>query len=635
MQAQQTILGGRHPDLREPSTLAALAALEKQGVVRPDTARDLAAGYRRFRTLEHRLQMIDDAQTQEFPVEGLQRERLASLMGTRVPDLLDGVARHRRGVVDAFDGVMPVPVRDGTASHGDPRTDAARADRARDPIETDHGDAALVLTLLDAPGGEASEVLDRLGFRDVEAASARLRGWIAKRYPALRSSEARQAAERALPLLLSAIAEASDPDRALLEVDRLLARLPAGLQLFAMLLAKPKLTDLLIRLLNEAPAIGEGLSRDPAMLAGFAEPDFWARPSRDDVAHRIRGLARRSGGLEATMDAVRLVNRTEMFRLALRVLERDDPYAIARDMTLVTETCLAALWRASLLERGVREDAELTVVALGRMGAREMSHASDLDLMVVARSGQEAQRDARLVRTFIAAITAPTAEGRFRAVDMRLRPSGNAGPLVTTLPGFRLHHRTPEAWELIALGRARPLLGPEPFRRKVAEAIGDALAGLEDRQIFMDGARAVLERVRRDRPPLGPLDVKGRRGGLFEIEFSVQAAGIARGMEERDTTTPALLDALGRAGAPAAAGLSHAHEVLTRMLLHLGVTAGGVPSGTPSQRVEGAVLEAVGLRADEFEDLLDNAAGACEALTSWAFETEFVAARHGANAIEM
>ena len=598
VQSQQTILGGRDPDLRQASTLQTIEDLKERGVLRLEAARDLEKGYRHFRTLEHRLQMIDDAQTQAFPPEGAQRERLAALMGVNGADLLGDVDRNRRSVAGAFDAVMPT----------------------QEEPEDEDSEAARVLVLLDAPGGEANESLTAMGFADVDAASARLRGWIAKRYPALRSSGAREAADRALPLLLDAVAKADDPDRALLDVDRLLSRLPAGLQLFAMLRAKPSLTALLVRLLSEAPAVGEGLSRDPAMLVGFAEPDFWARPEREEIAERIEGLARRAGGLEATMDAVRLVNRAEMFRLALRVLEGDDPYAIAHDMTLATEAGLAALWKASLLERGVSENEPIAVVALGRMGAREMSHASDLDLMVVARSGEDAQRDARLVRTFIAAITSPTAEGRFRAVDMRLRPSGNAGPLVTTLRGFELHHEKAEAWELIALGRARPLLGPEPFRARVGEAITSALTSVDDRRAFASGARSVLERVRRDRPPLGILDVKGRRGGLFEIEFAVQAARIARGMELGETATPVLLRALEEAGAPGVGALIEAHERLTRMLLHLGITVGGVPTGVPSERIATATLEVAGLGMNVFDDLLDRSARASEELMEWSFD---------------
>ena len=136
------------------------------------------------------------------------------------------------------------------------------------------------------------------------------------------------------------------------------------------------------------------------------------------------------------------------------------------------------------------------------MGSCELTLASDLDLVVVSGGMESAERDGRAVRALVTAVTAPTAQGTFRALDMRLRPSGRAGPLVTTLPGFVRHHGTAEAWELVALARARVLpLGRPAHEAAVTEAIRGALLAPRDDARLADEARAMLARVHADRPP--------------------------------------------------------------------------------------------------------------------------------------
>ena len=605
VQSQQTILGGRRPQLRAPATLDAIGALTARGVLDADRSESLATGYRFHRTLEHRLQMIDDTQTQAMPPDGEQRHRLASLMGLDTTGLVTQIAKHRMLVSTAFDASVP------------------EAEPGRQEGRTGHAVAAL--DAIDAPSGDGRSTLAEMGFSDTGMVERVLRAWLASRYPALRSEDARRAGSAMLPTILKAVAATPEPDAVLLALDRLVAKLPAGLQFFAMLAAKPALVTLLVRLAGDAPGYLEGLARDPALIAAVTDADFWSPPRAEDVALRIEGIERRTGGLEAAMDAVRLVNRSEMFRLALRVLEGDDPYRCAADISLVSQVCLDRLWRASCEEKGLDADeVDLAVVSMGRMGSREMSHASDLDLMIVAGTDATAQRDGRLVRTFLAAIGSPTAEGRFRSVDMRLRPSGNSGPLVTTLAGFERHHETAEAWELVALGRARVVAGRAAFAGEVADALGRALARPRDTASMIEGAAGVLERVRRDRPPIGPLDVKGRRGGLFDIEFGVQLSRVLLAPElAGETRTPALIEGLRRIGCPASIAdtLSAAHRSLTGMLLHLGVTRGGIVPDEPEPREWQALLKAGGLgsahETDGLAAMLGDSARAVDELADW------------------
>ena len=539
VQSQQTVLGGRHPNLRSPRTRSALRLLAAHGSLEDEAARALDAAYVHHRTLEHRLQMLHDRQTQIVPEPGEERARLAALDGQGEAALLATLARHRATVVPAFETVMGRP-RSAT-----PEVDAGEAERA--------------LALLDGPldpspdemaTDEVEMAFAALGFAEGARAARTVHGWLAARYPSFRSAEARRLAERRLPELLRALGSTRDPDTALAGLDRALARAPAGLPWHAMLDARPALIGLLARLAGEAPALMDALARDPALLAEAAGSAFWGSPETEEIEARAAGLER-DGDIESAMDAVRLVNREEMFRIGCRILEGADPYEIGADIALVTETLLRRLWDAALRERAM-PDAPLALLAMGRLGAREMTLSSDLDLVVLSESHETAATDARFVRTLVAAVGSPTGEGRFREVDMRLRPSGRAGPLVTPLPGFVRHHETAEAWEMIALGRCRPVAGSPAMMQAAGRAIREARLHPRDRAQLLEEADAVLARVRAERPAEGPDDAKNRPGGLFEIEFTVHLARVlARDPTlAEETRTPELLKGIARQGVP-------------------------------------------------------------------------------------
>ena len=566
VQVRQTIRGGREPELRRAATLDALRALAERGLVEEGAA--LAGAYRATRALEHCLQMVADRQTQVMPPPGAERERVAALMRTTPGALVEATNAHRRAVSAAFGALLPPPVPDT------PTTLAWRA--------------------LDAPDGveRAAPMLAALGFADGEGAARLLAGWLAGRAAALRSGPAREAMDVVAPSLLAALTgasgaetpgsdaldpdapdpdasgpDASGPDAALRRIDRILGQVSPAAQLPAMLAARPALASLLARVAGAAPALADRLARDPAPLAEAVEPGFWSPPERGVVEARIRAVERSPPDLETAMDAVRLVDRTECLRIALRLMEGLGGAEAGRDLTLVTEAGLARLWGAALGARDVPPDADLAVVAFGRMGSRELTLASDLDLVVVSGGMETAERDARAVRSLVAAVTAPTAQGTFRALDMRLRPSGRAGPLVTTLAGFAKHHEAAEAWELIALGRARVLpLGRPDHEGRVAEAIRAALLAPRDGARLAEDARAMLARVHAERPPSGGDDLKLRPGGLFAIEFAAHAAALlARDPATADETgTAALLAALAawRSDLPFGA-LADAHRALS------------------------------------------------------------------------
>ena len=569
VQSQQTIRGGRDARLRTPATLDALGALTRAGALGADDAGALEDAYRHYRDLEHRLQMIADQQTQLFPPPGTDRDRAAALMGMGATELVGTTQRHREGVATIFDRILDVA----------------------EPAESDapaHG----ALAALDAPGGDGNDpgadALQSLGFEEPIEGAATLRGWLAGRPPSLRSPLAREAFEAVLPRLLDSIAGAHDPDQALRTLDRMIVSVPSGLQLFSMLQARPALCDLLARILSDAPTLAERMARDAAVLAGAGEASFWQPPEREAVAVAVEGLVRASGGLEATMDAVRLVHRTEEFRLALRLLEGLDAASAGTDATVVVDACLDALFRATCAERGVEPDESgLAIVAMGRYGAHETTAASDLDLLVIARDMDAAERGTRLVRTLLAAITSPTAEGRFREVDMRLRPSGNAGPLVTTLPGFQRHHEGAEAWELIALGRARPVAGDPAVVAAVASALRAIRNAPRDRAALVRGARDVLARVRAERPALGSFDVKNRAGGLFAIEYAVHLAHAVAPFPEREaeTRTAALIAMLDH---PARDELADVHAALSGALQMLTALGGGIAAPAPPPALDRA-----------------------------------------------
>ncbi len=537
-QTLQLVWGGRDPALRVPTTLEALRLLAGAGHVPALAADELAAAYRFLRTAEHRLQMVDDRQTHTLPASAEALARFACFMG--FPDaavLATSLLRHlgqvRARYAEVFELVPDLP--------GTP------------PIA-----GQLDFSGVDEASEATTASLRDLGFSDVGRITAAVRGWQAGRVRALRSERAREMMRRMLPGVLAALGRQPQPDVAFGRFDAMIATLPAGVQILSMFERNPALLERLTAVLGAAPSLADHLSRYPASIDGLLAPEEPPDPAKLLDA-RLIGARQ----LEEAIEIVRRAVREQDFAISVATMEgRLDADAAGIQRTALAEAVLVALLPrvlADFTERhGHVPGGEVAVVMLGKAGGREMMAGSDLDLLLVydhpaeviesqgARVMAASQWFIRAVQAFVAALTAPGADGPLAQVDMRLRPSGSKGPVAVSLGSFRRYHaESAWTWERMALTRARVVAGPDSLRARVVAAIAEALAGAGEPGRILADAAAMRARLARDLPAKEPWDVKHRPGGQMEVEFIAQALQLVHAWSEPGVCDPTTRVALG------------------------------------------------------------------------------------------
>jgi len=561
-QVHQLIYGGRDPSLRVPATVDALAALAAAGRIEPEVADRLSGHYATLRRIEHRLQMIEDQQTHCLPTQ---------------PAALDCVARldgHADGAA-LLAALEPVAVDVGACY------DRLVAERA-------------VTTGLPRDEGELAVQLMAAGFDPPDAALRTIAEWRGGKQRALRSPAALDALETMLPELMKALGAAPDPGGALLRFDKLVSGLPSAVNFFHLLAAQPALAKIATRVLSLAPALSDALATRVELIEGLIDSRAFDAPADTDQlgAEWAPGLA----GLdyERLLDRVRDRVGERRFAYGVQLIAGStDPLVIARGYADLAEAALGVLADAAVAEfvaaHGRIADSELVVLALGRLGGRALTHASDLDLIYLFTGDHLAESDGprplgattyynRLAQRVTAAMSVPTAAGKLYDVDTRLRPSGAQGPLVVTLDSFERYQREEAwTWEHMALLRARPVYGSDAARAEVGRIIAELLAMPRDPAKLAADAAEMRGKIAAHKPAKGALDIKGGPGGLVDLEFAMQVTQLASG-KCHDPTIAAALACLKAAGL-APPGVCEAHGLLARMLVMLRLTA---PEGEPA-----------------------------------------------------
>ncbi len=365
-----------------------------------------------------------------------------------------------------------------------------------------------------------------------------------------------------LPWALRALARQPQPDIAFARFDRLLLALPAGVQILSLFQRNPLLLDRVAAILGAAPPLAEHLARHPAALDGLLATDLAPDPA-PLLANRLADARQ----LEEAIGIVRRTVREEDFAIAVATLEgRTDTDAAGFARTALADAAIAELLPRVLADFAARNGSvpggEVVVVMLGKAGSREMLAGSDLDLMLVYdhpddvtetqpaagsnRRMPASQWFVRAAHAFVAALTAPGADGPLYSVDMRLRPSGNQGPLAVSFGAFtRYHAESAWTWERMALTRARVVAGPEPLALRMRDAIETAVASSGGAASVRHDAASMRERMERDLPHDGPWDVKLRPGGQIDVEFIAQVEQLLHAREHPEIRSPTTRMALG------------------------------------------------------------------------------------------
>ncbi len=521
-QLQQLLWGGRDARLRLRGTLNALGALEKAGWVAASDRDALGKAYVFLRTVEHRLQMTDDEQTQTLPKTPEELERLSVFCGfPSWKDLEEALKSRLETVRQAYDGLFA--------------GEEASAD-----------DEGLSFSGADIPVGTA-ERLRQMGFRRLDFIGDSVRGWLSGRYRALRSDKARALLQELLPAVFKALSRTENADAAFARFDDFLKGLPSGVQIFSLFQSRPALLDLLAEIMSAAPPLAAGLARRPELFDAVLAPDFFQPlPSEEKLAEEAAETLASADGVEQALDAARRFVREKKFRGGVHFLRGlasgKDTGRYLADLASAVLQALCPIVREDFEKRYGRMPASsFSLVLMGKAGSGEMSFLSDLDILFIYDAPEGAVSEggssslsagvyfARLAQRMINAVTANTKEGQLWPVDMRLRPSGSAGPAAVSFAAFRRYYAEAAwTWEYMALTKARVAWGEE---EKTGQAVTEILRSFPGREKLRADAAAMRGKIRAEHPGTSVWDLKYAPGGMVDIEFEVQCLQLENAAE--------------------------------------------------------------------------------------------------------
>ncbi|MEX0752459.1 MAG: bifunctional [glutamine synthetase] adenylyltransferase/[glutamine synthetase]-adenylyl-L-tyrosine phosphorylase, partial [Xanthobacteraceae bacterium] len=546
VQTQQLIAGGRHPELRGRDTLAMLKVLADGGWIGAQARDELGAAYDFLRKVEHRLQMVADEQTQILPAEPADMERFARFLGFESREAFAQVlAGHLRNVQRHYSRLF--------------ETAAAPAGEER----------ALVFPE-DTDDEETLDKLAALGFRQPLQVSATVRDWLSGGYRSLKGEAAREHLAELLPVLLRQLARAENPDAALARFDGFLSELHGGARLFSLLRQNPDLVGFIALILGMAPRLADILARHPQVIDPLLEPEFFgALPDETKLAAELGRALEQANTYEDFLDRIRMFGQEHMFLIGARILsETVSAEQAGEAFARLADGMIEALHRA-VEENFARTHGRLrgqqsALLALGKLGGREMTASSDLDLIVVYDFDQDfpesdgkhplhgSQYFARLTQRLISALTVQTNYGVLYHVDMRLRPSGRAGPLATQIGGFESYQEKEAwTWEHMALTRARVVSAAPQFGARVEGAIRAALRRRRDAAVIAGDVLEMRRAIAEEKGEGERWDLKFAAGGLIDLEFAAQYLQLVHAADHPeilDTSTAKVLDKAWRLG---------------------------------------------------------------------------------------
>lgn len=509
VQALQLIHGAQHPFLQEASMLRALRALRELDLLPRDEVLTLDNTYRFLRRVEHRLQIEAEQQTHTVPQEPEPLQRLAlSLRFSSVEDFTSALQERMRAVRPIFQRITS---------------------------ETSPNDSGAKIGL---------EI-----FNDQKHAAKTLAD-LARRQGSFHiAPRTRQVFSKLRPVLLEWLARAADPDATLNQFVRFVEAYGLRSLLFELLVTNPRLLELLVKTFDASRFAGDLLIRHPQLLEEITrDPAFYQPRSIDENLRRLESL----GANASKLDPVRAYRRRQLLRIVLRdALGLTDPLAVFNELSDLAEACLLFTTRLLGAE-------ELTIIALGKFGGREISYGADLDVLIVGD-------DVRSAQNLVVAMTQATAEGNIWVLDARLRPEGEKGPLVCSLESYQSYYAgRAQPWELQVLTRARAVKGPlQSEFIEMAKHVWRNAGQHVDLRARIDN---MLERIRRDRGSGSDfLDFKTGFGGIIEAEFLVQALQMRENIWEANWERAVdLLRDHGRLTESEAGKLGHAYGFLRR-----------------------------------------------------------------------
>jgi glutamate-ammonia-ligase adenylyltransferase len=403
-----------------------------------------------------------------------------------------------------------------------------------------------------------------MGFRKPLEVSATVRQWLEGAYPSLRSEFARGQFAELVPVLLDRLSRTEHPDAALNAFDQFIGGLQRGARLFSLLKQNPDLVTLVALTLGTAPRLADILASHPDAMDALLEPTFFG--ALPDEAKLLEALERSIGQApeyEDLLDRLRIFSQEQMFLIGARILSgtvsaEQAGGAFARLADVVICVLVRKVEEMFAQAHGRIAAQQIALLALGKLGGREMTATSDLDLIIVYDFDSEqpqsdgprplygAQYFARFTQRLISALSSQTNYGALYQVDMRLRPSGRSGPVATSIDAFRSYQDTEAwTWEHMALTRARVVSGSPEFTARVELVIHSVLSRWRDRDLVANDVVEMRQAIAREKGEDERWDLKYALGGLIDLEFIAQYLQLAHAAERPDildTSTAHVLD---------------------------------------------------------------------------------------------
>ncbi|WP_208433900.1 bifunctional [glutamine synthetase] adenylyltransferase/[glutamine synthetase]-adenylyl-L-tyrosine phosphorylase [Bartonella taylorii] len=519
VQTQQLIAGGRFPQLRGRQTVAMLTELQRLGWISDKTRDSLVKSYVFLRNVEHRIQMLADEQTHLLPNDVSQFTSVAYLMGYQekssfIRDLLKTLRVVEKHYAALFENEQELGLEIGnlvfTGEEDDPET---------------------LITL------------NRLGFERASDICRIMRTLHCGRYKATQSAEARERLTELTPALLKAFGATKRADEAMLCFDSFLQGLPSGIQLFSLLQSNPSLLEMLVLIMGAAPRLAEIITRKPHVFDGMLDPTIFSElPTKTYLEKRLECFLEGVLSYEEILDNLRIFADEQRFLIGIRILngaitgERAGFAFTALADLMIAKTFSAVRKEFSRLHGNVK-GGRVGILGMGKLGSHELTAGSDVDLILLYEHDEDTeisdgekplyipQYYTRLTQRLVAALSTLTSKGVLYAVDLRLRPLGNKGPVAVSFQFFKKYYRK-EAWiwEHLALTRARGIAGDHDFLQKLENEVCAIISFSRNKK---DVAKAVCEMrtlIEKEKPPENRWDLKTMPGGIMDLEFIAQFA---------------------------------------------------------------------------------------------------------------
>ena len=515
-QIHQLIWGGRKPSLRTRNTCETLAGLVREGLIDTRAEKTLVAAYRFHRTVEHRLQMVGDAQTHTMPDNEAGLENISRFCGYKEISLFEqDLLQHLHAV------------------------HAIYSNSFKSADELGNAGGNLVFTGVSSDP-ETVRTLEQMGYKQAETVCEIIMGWHHGEKRCTRTKRARELLTELMPSLLSRLAQTANPDAAFLKFDEFLTDLPAAIQLFSLFSANKDLLGLIADIMGSAPALADTLSKSPELIENVLFSDFYeALPNKTQLAQQARERLSFARDTEEALDYLTYVRNERQFQAGVQFLKgMINAPQLGRFLTALAEVVIAEVLRAiqSEFEKtyGRIVGAEFSIIALGKCGSREMTFHSDLDLVFVYRvpdfetlsDGEKSYSASvyynRFAQRFVNALSQLNRGGKLYEVDTRLRPSGKQGLLAVSDKALT-HYFDELAWtfEYMAFTKARAVAGDAALSEWLTAFIRQQIEKPRDAEKLRADVHDMRLRMAEGHAD-NLWDIKHVRGGLVDIDFIAQ-----------------------------------------------------------------------------------------------------------------